>query len=46
MTTRRAKSDVFYPLHSQKIVQAMDLLREFPAEDLAHHASLDGAIRG
>ncbi|WP_370184105.1 ArsR/SmtB family transcription factor [Rhodococcus wratislaviensis] len=46
VTTRRVKNNVFYSLRSQKIVQAVDLLREFLAEDLADHAALDGAIRG
>ncbi|MFZ2178284.1 MAG: metalloregulator ArsR/SmtB family transcription factor [Rhodococcus sp. (in: high G+C Gram-positive bacteria)] len=46
VSTRRAGSNVFYSLRSQKIVQAVDLLREFLAEDLADRAVLDDAIRG
>ena len=42
---RRVKSNVFSSLRSQKVVQAVDLLREFLAEDLADHAALDGATR-
>ncbi|WP_231137758.1 hypothetical protein [Rhodococcus opacus] len=40
MTMRRVKSNVFSSLRSQKVVQAVDLLREFLAEDLADHAAL------
>ena len=44
VTARRSGSNVFYSLRSQKIVQAVDLLREFLAEDLADRGALSGAI--
>lgn len=44
VSARRVGSNVFYSLRSQKIVQAVDLLREFLAEDLADRGALSGAI--
>ena len=44
VSARRAGSNVFYSLRSQKIVQAVDLLREFLAEDLAGRGALSGAL--
>jgi ArsR family transcriptional regulator len=44
VTARRSGSNVFYSLRSQKIVQAVDLLREFLAEDLADRGALSGAL--
>lgn len=44
VSARRAGSNVFYSLRSQKIVQAVDLLREFLAEDLADRSALSGAL--
>jgi ArsR family transcriptional regulator len=44
VSARRSGSNVFYSLRSQKIVQAVDLLREFLAEDLADRGALSGAI--
>lgn len=44
VSARRAGSNVFYSLRSQKIVQAVDLLREFLAEDLADRSALSGAM--
>lgn len=37
VTTERAGSNIFYALTSPKIVQAVDLLREFMAEELGWH---------
>jgi len=37
VTTQRAGSNVYYALTSQKIVRAVDLLREFMAEELGRH---------
>lgn len=34
VTTQRAGSTIFYTLTSKKVVQAVDLLREFMAEEL------------
>lgn len=45
VSARRVGSNVFYSLRSQKVVQAVDLLREFLAEDLADHGTLSGAIK-
>ncbi len=44
VAARRSGSNVFYSLRSQKIVQAVDLLREFLAEDLADRGALSGAL--
>lgn len=45
VSTRRAGTTVFYSLRSQKIVQAVDLLREFMAEDLADYGALSDAVK-
>lgn len=45
VSTRRVGTSVFYSLRSQKIVQAVDLLREFMAEDLADYGALSDAIK-
>lgn len=44
VAARRSGSNVFYSLRSQKIVQAVDLLREFLADDLADRGALSGAL--
>lgn len=44
VSARRSGSNVYYSLRSQKIVQAVDLLREFLAEDLADRSALSGAL--
>jgi len=44
LTSRRSGSNVFYSLRSQKVVQAVDLLREFLAEDLADLGALSGEL--
>ncbi|HET7278741.1 MAG TPA: metalloregulator ArsR/SmtB family transcription factor [Dermatophilaceae bacterium] len=46
VSSHRVGTNVFYALRSQKIVQAVDLLREFLAEDLAEQGRLSGAITG
>src|SRR5512144_2818973 len=46
VAARRAGSNVFYSMRSQKIVQAVDLLREFLAEDLAGRGALGDVIAG
>ncbi len=46
VTTRRVGTTVYYRLRSQKIVQAVDLLREFLADDLAARGRLGGVITG
>lgn len=46
VNARRSGNNVFYSLRSRKIVQAVDLLREFLAEDLADQAILRGALDG
>ena len=46
LASRRVGSNVFYALRSQKVVQAVDLLREFLVEDLADHGALSGAVSG
>ena len=46
VAARRAGSNVFYSLRSQKIVQAVDLLREFLAEDLNSRGALGDVIAG
>lgn len=46
VSSRREGSNIFYTLRSQKVVQAVDLLREFLAEDLAESGRLSGAISG
>jgi ArsR family transcriptional regulator len=44
VTSQRVGTSVYYRLRSQKIVQAVDLLREFLAEDLAEQGRLSGAL--
>ncbi|HEU4947851.1 MAG TPA: metalloregulator ArsR/SmtB family transcription factor [Kribbella sp.] len=44
VSARRVGTNVFYSMRSQKVVQAVDLLREFLAEDLADRGALRGAI--
>ena len=40
VTTRRVGTTVYYGLRSTKVVQAVDLLREFLADDLAERGRL------
>lgn len=40
VAARREGSNVFYSLRSPKVLQAVDLLREFLAEELASHRAL------
>lgn len=40
MTTRRDGTTVFYALRGTKVLQAVDLLREFLAQDLADYGRL------
>lgn len=42
----RTGTNVYYSLRSPKIVQAVDLLREFLAEDLADRGALGNAATG
>lgn len=44
--TQRTGNNVYYSLSSPKIVQAVDLLREFLAEDLAHRGTLGEVAAG
>lgn len=48
VTARRRGTSVYYALRGTKVIAAVDLLREFLAEELADHArlqlSLDGDI--
>ncbi len=51
VTTRRSGTSVYYSLRGQKILRAIDLMREFVAEDLesraeAQGAGVAGAVRG
>lgn len=46
VTTQRAGSSIYYALTSQKIVQAVDLLREFMAEELGWRPAASPAIAG
>lgn len=46
VTSRRVGTSVYYQLRSQKIVQAVDLLRQFLVEDLAELGRLSGAVGG
>ncbi len=43
---QRTGTSVHYSLRSPKIVQAVDLLREFLAEDLAERGALGNAATG
>jgi ArsR family transcriptional regulator len=40
VTTRRDGTSVFYALRGTKVLQAVDMLREFLAQDLADHGRL------
>jgi ArsR family transcriptional regulator len=44
VTTRRDGTTIYYALRSQKVVQAVDLLREFMAESLTEQARLGDAL--
>jgi ArsR family transcriptional regulator len=44
VTTRREGTTIFYTLRSQKVVQAVDLLREFMAESLTEQGRLGDAV--
>jgi DNA-binding transcriptional ArsR family regulator len=46
VTTQRSGSSIYYALTSQKIVQAVDLLREFMAEELGWRPAASRAIAG
>ena len=43
VTTRRSGTSVYYSLRGQKILRAIDLMREFVAEDLSSRAGAQGA---
>jgi len=44
VTTRRDGTTIYYSLRSQKVVQAVDLLREFMAESLTEQGELGRAV--
>ena len=44
VASRRVGTNVYYTLRSQKVVQAIDLLREFLADDLADQVRLSDAL--
>jgi DNA-binding transcriptional ArsR family regulator len=44
VTTRRDGTTIYYALRSQKVVQAVDLLREFMAESLNEQGRLGDAV--
>ncbi len=46
VTSHRVGTNVFYSLRSQKVVMAVDLLREFLADELAEQGRLSGAFGG
>jgi DNA-binding transcriptional ArsR family regulator len=46
VSARREGTSVIYTLRGRKVLEAVDLLREFLAEDLAERARLGGAISG
>ena len=46
VSSTRVGTSVFYALRSPKIVQAVDLLREFLADDLAERGRLSSEITG
>lgn len=46
VSAHRVGTSVFYTLRSQKVVQAVDLLRQFLAEDLAERGRLSDVIGG
>jgi ArsR family transcriptional regulator len=46
VSTRREGTRVLYALRGRKVLEAVDLLREFLAEDLADRGRLGGEIAG
>ncbi len=44
VNSHRVGTSVYYSLRSQKVVMAVDLLREFLADDLAEQGRLSGAF--
>jgi ArsR family transcriptional regulator len=46
VNSHRVGTNVYYSLRSQKVVMAVDLLREFLADDLAEQGRLSGAFGG
>lgn len=44
VNSQRVGTNVYYSLRSPKVLMAVDLLREFLAEDLAEQGRLSGAI--
>jgi len=44
VTSRRQGTSVIYTLRGTKVIEAVDLLREFLAEDLADHGRLGDVI--
>lgn len=44
VTSHRVGTNVYYSLRSQKVVMAVDLLREFLADELAEQGRLSGAF--
>lgn len=46
VTARREGTSMIYALRGTKVIQAVDLLREFLAEDLADHGRLGNVIKG
>lgn len=46
VSTRREGTRVLYTLRGRKVLEAVDLLREFLAEDLADRGRLGGEIAG
>jgi len=46
VTSRRQGTSVIYTLRGTKVIEAVDLLREFLAEDLADHGRLGDVILG
>jgi DNA-binding transcriptional ArsR family regulator len=44
VSSHRAGTNVYYRLRGQKVIQAVDLLREFLADDLAERGRLSGAL--
>jgi ArsR family transcriptional regulator len=46
VSARREGTSVIYTLRGRKVLEAVDLLREFLAEDLADRGRLGGAISG
>ena len=46
VTSHKVGTNVYYALRSQKVVMAVDLLREFLADELAEQGRLSGAFGG